>query len=1248
MPNWKTYESSVRLLSAIVAAHPGLKLNYDGKPKLSCLICLRFSLLRTLLFPVVPRPYIFILMITLQIEVARFLGGGAKYKTVWDRMNQINKHAKHITAAVNAGQDPSTVEVQDASKPKAQDIAARFGGDCTKSALENRFRRIKTDAKRMNDALSKGIDPGTLAVGDQGEVATRGGRGEAEIARCYGSQATKSSIMNVFTRNVNPNVKNIQNMHETGGDPQDVILKGLVGSGTEIVRWFGPDATPDAIRQVVNKMIGPYNKKIAAAVQAGGLPTDVSPSEFGWARKGTNDQMAYLFFVFGTSRSPSVSDSKIARFYGADANKKAIINAFHRYVKLDVKMLNETVDNGGNPKDLDFSRFSLSKIALCYGNQVTKTALTTHFARDINPNARTISDARKRGDDTSNIVMLVGVGNNGKPGKEIALCYGSHASKIGLQTHFQRDIAPNVKAISEARKRGDDAKNIVLVEGVRNGKPGKEIVHYFGSGTTKSGLTQYIARNINPNVKTLTETRQRGEDPKGAILVENVRDGKPGKEIAKHFGSHTTPRGVEAHFSRNIKPNAKPLAEALERGADPKNVIMVDGVRNGRPGKEIAKCYDSDLKPHTLYCHMKTHFMPMVELVKQARGNGDNPLGITIPGVKHIAKCYDTNLKTPALYQYMRQNVNPMIELVKQACERGDNPLDIAIPPQKRGSGQTSWLFSSMYSLFILVLLAASQYMDLLLIVSAAVDTHSSKIVKHFGDDTTPGGLSKHMQRHVTPGVKSLQACVKAGNDPRALNIGGDGVNEIQQCFGSDATVLGLRFQVSTVIKPTVALIQKARAAGQDCKDLGIGTGSVASSKGRRHLLSNFIFLPSVALRFILFLGYFINATTEVSRVFGSDSTPNGLRFQFTDRFRPVAQRQLDMLDAGQDPKDINLDDCKPTKGGKGGRGSKDLASLMGSDTTVSALKSEIVERVKSIGKHQIYMRAAGQDPAKIDISSFDKVSKYFGTDSTGGGIGFQFRTIKADAKRQRDCVAAGRDPKDLNIGLPGKEIARLLNDDTTAAALEHRFRPIKKAGAEMKAEISKYYPEASVFSLQHRFRPIIKEGKRLRDGGAIAREYGDGVTGKAVSTYFERARKEPSWNRGDTPVKTPGSGRKRGPKGSAKKAASSMEDTPDDDDEETYDTPSKKKGANNKTMGGRITKSSPRKVQRKNYQGMDDDEEEDHDNESEEPFVKNENHNDSFAVSNNGYHNGNDYGEEHEGHAETFYAAAEDYGDDV
>lgn len=35
MPNWKSYESAVRLLSAIIAADPTRKLNYEGEQQLS-------------------------------------------------------------------------------------------------------------------------------------------------------------------------------------------------------------------------------------------------------------------------------------------------------------------------------------------------------------------------------------------------------------------------------------------------------------------------------------------------------------------------------------------------------------------------------------------------------------------------------------------------------------------------------------------------------------------------------------------------------------------------------------------------------------------------------------------------------------------------------------------------------------------------------------------------------------------------------------------------------------------------------------------------------------------------------------------------------------------------------------------------------------------------------------------------------------------------------------------------------------
>jgi hypothetical protein len=56
-------------------------------------------------------------------------------------------------------------------------MSKRFGGDCTFSALENRFKRIKKDAKLINDAIGKGIDPITLGIGGtDGEVAVKPGK----------------------------------------------------------------------------------------------------------------------------------------------------------------------------------------------------------------------------------------------------------------------------------------------------------------------------------------------------------------------------------------------------------------------------------------------------------------------------------------------------------------------------------------------------------------------------------------------------------------------------------------------------------------------------------------------------------------------------------------------------------------------------------------------------------------------------------------------------------------------------------------------------------------------------------------------------------------------------------------------------------------------------------------------------------------------------------------------------------------
>jgi hypothetical protein len=75
------------------------------------------------------------------------------------------------------------------------DISKRFGGDCTNSALENRFRRIKKDAKLINDAIEKGIDPITLDIGGtDGEVAVKPGRIRAKPGRIPANGREKLSF----------------------------------------------------------------------------------------------------------------------------------------------------------------------------------------------------------------------------------------------------------------------------------------------------------------------------------------------------------------------------------------------------------------------------------------------------------------------------------------------------------------------------------------------------------------------------------------------------------------------------------------------------------------------------------------------------------------------------------------------------------------------------------------------------------------------------------------------------------------------------------------------------------------------------------------------------------------------------------------------------------------------------------------------------------------------------------------------
>jgi hypothetical protein len=56
-------------------------------------------------------------------------------------------------------------------------------------------------------------------------------------------------------------------------------------------------------------------------------------------------------------------------------------------------------------------------------------------------------------------------------------------------------------------------------------------------------------------------------------------------EIVRFYGSHCTHSAVQSHFSRDLNPNVKMLKQAVAQGQDPKEVVLLEGVRPGRTGK---------------------------------------------------------------------------------------------------------------------------------------------------------------------------------------------------------------------------------------------------------------------------------------------------------------------------------------------------------------------------------------------------------------------------------------------------------------------------------------------------------------------------------------------------------------------------------------------------------------------------------------------------------------------------------------
>lgn len=58
--------------------------------------------------------------------------------------------------------------------------------------------------------------------------------------------------------------------------------------------------------------------------------------------------------------------------------------------------------------------------------------------------------------------------------------------------------------------------------------------------------------------------------------------------ISNYYGSDASASGVFHRYERDLKPNVKLLKEAFDNGKDPKDVVLVEAVRDGKPGKRQA------------------------------------------------------------------------------------------------------------------------------------------------------------------------------------------------------------------------------------------------------------------------------------------------------------------------------------------------------------------------------------------------------------------------------------------------------------------------------------------------------------------------------------------------------------------------------------------------------------------------------------------------------------------------------------
>lgn len=143
----------------------------------------------------------------------------------------------------------------------------------------------------------------------------------------------------------------------------------------------------------------------------------------------------------------------------------------------------------------------------------------------------------------------------------------------------------------------------------------------------------------------------------------------------------------------------------------------------------------------------------------------------------------------------------------------------------------------------------------------------------------------------------------------------------------------------------------------------------------------------------------------------GSDVTSKAIQHQIA-RLKVFSKAQLEALESGTDPKNVT------PSAGKDNQGQK-----------LDTCLPQCIKYSLPIS----FLHSVMPFPFETPINASADISKYFGKDSTPGGIGFQFRQIKLYAKSQKQCADSGGDPQTLGIGAGKGEEANGKGDQSSA-----------------------------------------------------------------------------------------------------------------------------------------------------------------------------------------------------------------------